>query len=190
MRRYDDRSRRPVINRMNGISMIEVLMTLVIVSFGLLGLAALQGRATNAELESYQRGQALILLQDMVNRIENNPANADSYLTGDAPLGTDAEIADCGSLQGRAAVDLCEWSSLLQGASERSGNQAIGAMINARGCIEATGAEREYRISVVWQGVGNTTAPTNTDCGEGLYDSEESRRAVTSTLVIPDLAGL
>lgn len=186
----DCRLERYSIGKMDGVSLIEVLMTLVIVSFGLLGLAALQGRATNAELESYQRGQALILLHDMVNRMENNPANADSYLTGATPAGTDAANAQCANLQERAAIDLCEWSTLLQGASERAGTQSIGAMINARGCVEATGVEREYRISVVWQGMGNTAAPANTDCGEDLYDSEESRRVVASTLVIPDLAGL
>lgn len=181
---------RPALCRMTGISLTETLMSIVVVSFGLLGLAALQGRATNAELESYQRGQALILLHDMVNRIENNPANAHSYLTGDTPVGDGMEIANCTALQDRAAIDLCEWSILLQGASERQGGPAIGTMTGARGCIEKTSTERRYRIAVVWQGVGNATAPTNTDCGEGLYESEESRRAVTSTVLIPDLAGL
>lgn len=187
------RSRRffcPVLNRMSGISLVETLMSIVVVSFGLLGLAALQGRATNAELESYQRGQALILLHDMVNRIENNPNNAHNYLTGDTPVGTGVESANCTALQDRAAIDLCEWSTLLQGASEHRGSQEIGVMVDARGCIERTSTERRYRIAVVWQGAGNATAPTNTDCGEGLYDSEESRRAVTSTVLIPDLAGL
>lgn len=186
----NDHFRHPALQGMHGISLIEVLMSIVIVSFGLLGLAALQGKATNAELESYQRGQALVLLQDMVNRIENNPNNAESYLTAEMPLGTGAASANCSALQARAAIDLCEWNNLLQGASERIDNQSIGAMINARGCIDTTATEREYRISVVWQGMGNTTAPTNTDCGAGLYDSEESRRAVTSTVHIPDLAGL
>lgn len=165
-------------------------MSIVIVSFGLLGLAALQGRATNAELESYQRGQALILLQDMVNRIENNPAHIEKYITADKPAGMDAAKADCRNLPSRAETDLCEWGKLLRDTSGSSNNHALGEMIDARGCIEATGSEREYRVSVVWQGLGNTTAPTGTNCGEGLYESEESRRAVTSIIVIPDLAGL
>jgi type IV pilus assembly protein PilV len=175
---------------MGGISLIEVLVAIVIVSFGLLGLAGLQGRATSAELESYQRGQALILLQDMVNRIENNPADADGYLTGETPLGTGSASADCSVLTDRAAIDACEWSRLLQGASESIGTRSVGAMINARGCIDATGAAREYRVAVVWQGMGETAAPTSTNCGSNLYDSEASRRAVTSTVLIPDLAGL
>lgn len=174
----------------SGISLIEVLVTIVIVSFGLLGLAGLQGRATSAELESYQRGQALILLHDMVNRIENNPTQAASYVTGETALGTGSGDGDCSALTERADIDACEWSLLLQGSSEKIGSQSLGAMINARGCIEATGTAREYRVAVVWQGMGATAAPASTDCGTGLYDSEASRRAVTATVLIPDLAGL
>lgn len=186
------RNRHPSSYRltMGGISLIEVLVTIVIVSFGLLGLAGLQGRATSAELESYQRGQALILLHDMVNRIENNPSEAASYVTGETALGTGAASADCATLTDRADIDACEWSHLLQGNSERMGSQSLGAMINARGCIETTGVAREYRVAVVWQGMRGTVAPTSTDCGAGLYDSEASRRAVTSTIFVPDLAGL
>ena len=175
---------------MSGISLIEVLVAIVIVSFGLLGLAGLQGRATSAELESYQRGQALILLHDMVNRIENNPASAADYLTEGTALGTGSVDGDCSTLTNRADIDACEWSTLLKGASEQIGSRSLGAMINARGCIEATGAAREYRVAVVWQGMGGTVAPTSTDCGVNLYDSEASRRAVTATVLIPDLAGL
>ncbi|MGE5027346.1 MAG: prepilin-type N-terminal cleavage/methylation domain-containing protein, partial [Betaproteobacteria bacterium] len=47
-----------------GFSMIEILVTLVILLIGLLGLAGLITRSQQAEMESYQRAQALILLQD------------------------------------------------------------------------------------------------------------------------------
>jgi type IV pilus assembly protein PilV len=176
---------------MSGISLIEVLVSIVIVSFGMLGLAALQGRAISAELEAYQRGQALILLHDMVNRIESNPVNANSYVTAaGTSLGTGGTVTDCSTQTTRAAIDTCEWSNLLLGISEKENTKSLGAMINARGCVEATGTVREYRVAVVWQGMGTTAAPVNTTCGQNLYDSEASRRAVTSTLHIPDLAGV
>ena len=62
-----------------GFTMIEVLVTIAILMIGLLGLAALQTNATVAELEAYQRSQALVLVQDMADRISANKANADSY---------------------------------------------------------------------------------------------------------------
>ena len=54
-----------------GFSMIEVLVALLIIVLELLGLAGLQVRMQQAEFESYQRAQAVILLQDMVERIRD-----------------------------------------------------------------------------------------------------------------------
>lgn len=55
-----------------GISMIEVLVTLIILLVGLLGLAGLMVQGQRSEMESYQRVQAMILLQDMAERINAN----------------------------------------------------------------------------------------------------------------------
>ena len=48
-----------------GTSLVEVLVTMVILAIGLLALAGLQARLHVLQIESYQRAQALILLQDM-----------------------------------------------------------------------------------------------------------------------------
>ena len=45
-----------------GVSLIEVLITMVVVAFGLLGLAAFQAKAQVGSIESYQRAQAAVLL--------------------------------------------------------------------------------------------------------------------------------
>jgi len=45
-----------------GISLIEVLISMVIVAVGLLALVVLQGRLQVLQTESYQRSQALVLL--------------------------------------------------------------------------------------------------------------------------------
>ena len=67
--------------------MLEVFITIVILTIGLLGLAGLQSRLQASEMEAYQRAQALILLNDMASRIATNRANAASYVTGaDNPL--------------------------------------------------------------------------------------------------------
>ena len=60
--------------------MIEALVSLVIIMFGLLGLAGLQTRMQQAEFESYQRSQALILLYDMVDRINTNRATVPCFV--------------------------------------------------------------------------------------------------------------
>lgn len=173
--------------RSRGTSMLEILVTILILAIGMLGLAALQGQAHTSELESYQRGQALVLLQDISGRMDGNIANAATYVTG--ALGTGAtDAADCTALATRAATDLCEWSKALKGSSEVKGAAKQGAMIDGRGCVATTAVTDLYMVSVVWQGLNQTAAPTTT-CGQNSYDSEATRRAVTTLVRIPNLSG-
>lgn len=171
-----------------GFSMIEVLVTIILLAFGLLGLASLQARTMNLEMESYQRAQALVLLNDMAARLENNVAtNGAAYVT-DTPLGTDdGGPADCSGLTAGADRDRCEWGNMLRGTAEISGSGNVGAMIGARGCVSEIQAPNPaagtctpgiYEIAVVWQGVIETVAP-NTGCGAGLYGNDALRRAIT-----------
>ena len=46
--------------RQRGVSLVEVLITLLILAFGLLGVAGLQAKMSLAEMESYQRSQAIL----------------------------------------------------------------------------------------------------------------------------------
>ena len=151
-----------------GVSLIEVLVTIVILAVGLLGLAGLQMRLQSSEVEAYQRTQASLLLEDMANRMGANRKNAASYATGSAnPLGTgDSQPATCAG--GGQGFDSCQWSNALKGAAEQSGSNNVGAMIGARGCIENLGAD-QYQITVVWQGLTPLSAPASA-CGVGLYN--------------------
>lgn len=189
--------------RQAGISLLEVLISIVIIAIGILGLAGLQARATNAEFESYQRSQAIILANDMVDRIRMNRANKGSFknisdsTTGTGYLGTtgdDSYAVSCpGSTQ--AEIDLCEWNDLLQGSNETLGTDQVGAMIGARGCIfydsttEVSGIADTglFTVAVAWQGASDTVAPT-VNCGNGLYGSETKRRVVTMSFRLAKLS--
>ncbi|MDQ3026262.1 MAG: type IV pilus modification protein PilV [Pseudomonadota bacterium] len=165
-----------------GTSMIEVLISIVIVVLGLLGLAGLQSRAQLGEAESFQRAQAIVLLQDMVDRINSNRKNALSYET--PGVGTGVAEGNCAALNG-AALDLCEWNNALLGASESAGGLKVGAMIGARGCVQVISNTMPFQflVSVVWQGVNQTVIP-GTACGAGQYGDDRTRRALTSTVLI------
>ena len=52
--------RTPSMKRAGGFSMIEVLVTLIVVALGLLGLAAMQTQLQTADFEAYQRAQAIV----------------------------------------------------------------------------------------------------------------------------------
>lgn len=185
---------RPI--RDKGFSLIEVLVTIVILMVGLLGLAGLQGRALTAQMEAYQRSQALILLKDMGDRVGANRANAASYLTGAAPRGTGfngSAVLDCSGLAG-SSLDLCEWHNALLGAAEKRSGANAGAMIGARGCVyqipTAAGAAAEYLVAIAWQGFNSTAALTDgpaAACGSGEYGDDAKRRVVTMPVAIADL---
>ncbi|MDP3033170.1 MAG: type IV pilus modification protein PilV, partial [Rhodocyclaceae bacterium] len=146
-----------------GFSMIEVLVTIVILAFGLLGLAGLQARSMTMEMESYQRAQALVLLNDMVARLEASVAVGATAYASTSPFGTgDSQPTDCTSLAAGVTRDQCEWSKQLKGAAEIAGGANVGAMIGARGCIEEIQAPNPaagtcepgiYEIAVAWQGM-------------------------------------
>jgi type IV pilus assembly protein PilV len=190
-------SARAASRRQRGATLIEVLVTIVIIAFGLLGMAGLQMRMQVSELEAYQRSQALMLLNDMSSRIATNRANAASYITGTTtPLGTNKDCAGMSSTT-RVQADLKEWCQALQGASEYTGSGATlvqrGAMIGARGCVtQAT--DGDYVVTVAWQGMTPISAPpTSVDCGSGQYNNTGNcindlcRRVVTTIVRIASL---
>jgi type IV pilus assembly protein PilV len=161
----------------SGTTMIEVLVTIVILLFGLLGLAGLQARLQVSEVESYQRAQALILLNDMASRISANRTNAGDYVTtATSPLGSGTTCpATTTTLQQR---DSGEWCQLLQGSAETisTSSTKVGALIGGRGCIELLpGSGVEFLITVTWKGMDPISAPPSSiACGKNAYDSGSS----------------
>jgi type IV pilus assembly protein PilV len=176
-----------------GTSLVEVLVTMVILAIGLLALAGLQARLHVLQIESYQRAQALIILSDMAGRITNNRYDAVDYVTA-TPLGTGAACPTTTAT--RQEADVTEWCNQILGASETdTGGGAVGAMVGGRGCVEALGGD-EYLVTVAWQGLIPISAPPATvTCGENAYDgdagsqclSDLCRRVVTTVIRIPTL---
>jgi type IV pilus assembly protein PilV len=60
----------------SGFSLIEVLVALVVLSVGLLGLAALQSNAVGFNRDAYLRSQATILAYDIADRMRANRQEA------------------------------------------------------------------------------------------------------------------
>ncbi|MBI3284600.1 MAG: type IV pilus modification protein PilV [Burkholderiales bacterium] len=171
--------------------MLEVLITIVIIAFGLLGLASLQSKFQVAEVESYQRVQATLLMDDISERINADRGQAASYVSAD-PIGTDdSQPADCSGLALGAPRDICEWSLALKGASETKSTAKVGGMIDARGCITQIQASDPtpgtctpgiYEVTVIWRGLHQTIAP-GSSCGKFQTD-DTYRRAITTRISV------
>lgn len=187
-----------------GVTLVEVLVTMVILAIGLLGLVGLQARLQILQLEAYQRAQALMLLKDMAGRFANNRNNVAAYVTGPAtglevPLGAGMTCPAATPPASRQASDAREWCLALQGASETIGaaSSRVGAMVGGRGCIEPIDpAEGLYMLTVAWQGLAPISAPpVQVACGFGAYNggtgsacvNDRCRRAVTTLVIIPNL---
>lgn len=176
-----------------GTSLLEVLITIIILAFGLLGLAGLQGKIQLAEVESFQRAQAILLLNDMSERISANRIFAASYVSASAVGTGDTPPADCSSQTIGKDRDICEWRNALQGASEQqSGVGAVGALTGGRGCITEIQSSDPtdgicrpgiYEVTVVWQGLHKTAPPAST-CGQGLYGADSYRRAISARISV------
>ncbi|MBF0271887.1 MAG: type IV pilus modification protein PilV [Magnetococcales bacterium] len=203
--------------RCGGFSLLEILITLLIVSVGLLGLASLLSRMHVAELEAYQRTQALIMLSDISERltVHRGTLSCFAYTTnttnGTPFIGTPGSgwmlptgcAVSTALLNTRTDEALSQLNDQLQGLAEVKTGSASGsgAMIGARACIhynsadllaDSTGAPiagtGTYTITVVWQGLAPTVAPPATHaCANGLYGSETLRRAVSTSIRFANL---
>ena len=97
--------------------MFEILITIVVVSIGLLGLAGLQFAGLRAANSAQEHTLATLLLQDIEARIRANPAGAQnpnfaynsvSLDLSSSPTAMDCVAAACASLQ-MADYDVYQW---------------------------------------------------------------------------------
>lgn len=70
---------RSLIKRQRGVSLLEVLISVVVLSIGMLGLAGLQVVSLKNSTSAYQRGLATMLAYDVIDRMRADLPNCASY---------------------------------------------------------------------------------------------------------------
>lgn len=175
------------------------MVTIIILAFGLLGFAGLQSKIFVMEFESYQRAQAVTILNDIADRVASDRDAAAAYAAA-SPLGGSGALANCLLITGTTAADIiardvCELGNLLKGAGEREGSTGVGAMNAAQACITsftetATKAfnrcQTGVQIDVVWRGRSATIVPSvscGTTGGTPAYGATDAYRRAVSTRV-------
>ena len=127
----------------DGFSMLEVLISILIVSFGLLGLAGLQTIGIKNAHAATQRTIASQLAYDMTDRMRANlvaVANGDynypSYsLTGAAGTSTGACLTTTGCTPTQLALqDIFEWNAQILAQLPQSTGATVGGVV----CIDST----------------------------------------------------
>lgn len=166
-----------------GFTLIEVLVTIAIMAVGLLGLALLQSQSLNVQLEAQQRAQALLLLQDLANRVEANSLAARNGGYTDADGIGRFDVENCEAKATIAERDMCEWNTALKGTGVKLGSKSIGSILGATGCIQnitgSSDGEAIVRLTVAWQGMSATAAPA-LECGKGSFGDDDKFRRVAS----------
>lgn len=116
-----------------GISLVEILVTILVVSIGLLGLAGLQGVSTQYNHSSYLRTHANNMAYDIADRMR---ANREAAMDGDY----DADIPQGGAAPSGGSIadeDLQEWWAAIDDTlAEAEAEVDVDADGNARITIE------------------------------------------------------
>lgn len=97
----------------SGFSLIEVLVAALVLSIGLVGVAALQALSLQNNQSAFMRSQATALAYDLADRARANLASANSNLYNPATAGIKANCkttVGC-SPQDLAQHDLAEWNA-------------------------------------------------------------------------------
>jgi type IV pilus assembly protein PilV len=133
-----------------GFTLIEILVAVLVLSIGLLGLASLQANGLKNNYGAYARSQAIILANDMADRIRANPTAASSGLYNDITVPAvdpGCKAGNCSPTQMRDH-DSANWYTSLQN------------MLPA-GTGTVTGDGTLFTITVRWD---ERTGATGTGC--------------------------
>ena len=137
-------------NNQNGMSLIEAMVALVVISVGLLGIAALQIVALQQNASSQWHSQAVWFSYEMTDRIMANNSVFNAY-SGIDTLGSyaqDCQAATCTANQ-MITADAQDWQ------------QRINNLPSGQGLIESN-VNNELIIKVMWDDEG--TGATGTNC--------------------------
>lgn len=120
---------------MRGVSLIEILVSVVIIAIGLLGIAAMQSMALRGTQSSLESSQAVIQTNSIMEAMRANRANAAQYNTA----GMTCAVPAGGTL---AQNDQREWIAALK--------NSIGLPDDATTCGQITGCPDACVVTVRW----------------------------------------
>lgn len=179
-----------------GMTLLEVMFAVFVLSVGLIGIAGLQLVSKHSSFEAIQRTTATLLANDIAERMRANTGALASYLNtselvvdGTEPSPACTSGASCTATQ-LAAHDLWEWHQAILGATDTTSAGAhTGGLVSPSACITANGTG--YTIAIAWRGQTELSNPSGNTCGSGATgnpygDSNQFRRVLAINAFIAD----
>ena len=144
------RNHQKGVARQRGVSIIESMIALLVISIGLLGIASLQITAMRQNTTALNHSQAVWIGYNMAVRVRANISQFASYAGIDTSQGysQDCMGSSCNNVQ-MVTADAADWATDVQ------------SLPAGRGMI--TGDASELAITVMWDDEG--TGATGTNCG-------------------------
>jgi len=141
------RTTTPSFRHARGFTLTEALVALVVLSIGLLGVAALQLTSLRSNQSSAMRSQATFLAYDIVDRMRANRAAAANGAYNTAYGGTKA----AGTVAGD---DVLAWKQSIAATLPKVDIDGNGTLENADGSITLNGSI--FTIGIVWSDSDDT----------------------------------
>lgn len=167
--------------RCRGTSLMEVLVSVFVLSIGVLGVAGLQVTAKRSNFEATQRVTAAALAQDIVERMRSNSDELATYTNAGAGRtidGATMTLVDCSTdcvPSSLAQYDLYEFEQAANGiAEQQAGGNRVGGLTLPTTCISGpNGGPGVYSVVIAWRGMTRLSNPATDACGSGSgkYDT-------------------
>lgn len=134
-----------------GFTLVEMLVALVVLTIGLLGVAALQVQAMRYNTDAYLRTQATTLAYDIADRMRANKESANlglyGYAAAPAATAPDCNANPCTGAE-MALFDMSSWHATL--ALRLPTPSASIASVGNTHTITIRWSERELPVEQVW----------------------------------------
>ena len=165
------------ITRTRGFTLVEVLVSLVILSIGLLGIAKLMMFTSHSNDSAYLRSQATGLAYQMLDNMRANSAQAaaGAYTTAvgtaaASPGFTCVATAACANL---ALYDVYQWKLRLNANSGALPPLPVGALPNGAGSVATALSAGQTTVTIVVQW-DDSVAQTTLNPGAGTAANTQS----------------
>ena len=179
-----------------GFSLIEVLVSLVILLIGLIGIFNLHIIAKQGSFESFQQTQATYYVHNIISRMRLNNSELANYAgtyTGSSVSSAKAcdvgiGVVDLCTTAETRAWDLFQWERSFAGENETSVSGAnVGGLDTATACIRVGNDGVSVSVVMSWRGVRATSdgAAGNADnFVRGCGAANDRRRTLAINTVI------
>lgn len=145
---------------------------MLIMAFGLLGLAGLQVSGLNQNQSAYMRSQATVLAYDLADRMRANRSQIATYLAP-ANAGAGEQTAGCKTTTGCTAVQMANQDIFEWRASISILPAVIGSIAQTTGAGTATTNDDVFTVYINWDdekdGDLDNNGDGNTDTDDALF---------------------